>query len=480
MKTAIIYTFRYCLVFILMLVSVFNSHGQPTEEKVREMESLTESNRTGEMMSVKLSIEEDYLKKARHNIEQYRKSGAMLIFVDDEGRPLENIRVEINQVTQDFLFGALLFEIAGNSSEQPYKEDEFKTRFKDIFNLGILPFYWASYERTAGNPEWQRNQSALEWALENGIALKGHPLGWTSPAGTPRWLLGLPPETATSLYKARIQNNVAGYKGKIDKWDVVNEPVNTVPWDIALADSDNNNNLRYNVTGYTTEDFADWVDQSYRWAYEANPDGDYILNEYLTLAIPEIRDRFYDLIKELRRRNTPISGIGIQGHEPREMWFSPIEMYKTFDLYKEFGLPLHITEFIPQSAGKAITGWREGTWTEETQAEFAEQFYTLAFGHPSIASITWWAFTDRNVWLEGGGLLDNEYNPKPVYNRLRHLIREEWMTKNVSLMTNDRGEVFFRGFFGRYDVIVTLPEGSRKVLNIHLKEKETNHWQFTL
>ena len=466
------------LLFLALSGSVI--YAQPTEEKIREMESLLGTGRNEVLRELKSSIEQDYLEKARHNIEQYRKSGAMLVFVDKSGRPLQNISLEVNQVTQDFLFGALLFEIAGHAGSQNYKQDEFKQRFKDLFNLGILPFYWASYEREPGRPQWLRNQSALEWALENGITLKGHPLGWTSPAGTPRWLLRLPPETATDLYRARIQNNVLGYRGKIDIWDVVNEPVNTVPWDVALQDTANNNDLRYNVSGYGTGDFAGWVEQSYKWAYEANPGGDYILNEYFTLAIPEIRDRFYDLIKELRRRNTPISGIGIQGHEPREMWFSPVEMYRTFDLYSEFGLPLHITEFIPQSAGKSITGWREGIWTEETQAEFAEQFYTLAFGYPSIASITWWAFTDRNVWLEGGGLLDEEYNPKPVYDRLRRLIREEWMTRDLQLVTGQGGKASFRGFFGRYEVTVTLPDGNRKVLDIHLKEKGTNHWQFEL
>jgi endo-1,4-beta-xylanase len=463
---------------IVLLTS--NLYGQPAEQKIKEMEALLGTGSYQKIRELRLSIEQEYIEKARHNIEQYRKGGALLVFMDESGRPLENVRVEINQVSQDFLFGALLFEIAGHAGSQPFKEDEFRKRFKDLFNLGILPFYWASYERVPGQPQWQRNQAAMDWAIENGITLKGHPLGWTSPSGTPRWLLGLPPETATDLYRARIQNNVIGYKGKIDIWDVVNEPVNTVPWDVAMRDKDNNNNLRYNVTGYGTDDFADWVELSYKWAHEANPDGDYILNEYFTLAIPEIRDRFYDLIKELRRRNAPISGIGIQGHEPREMWFSPVEMYRTFDLYSEFGLPLHITEFIPQSAGKAITGWREGTWNEENQAEFAEQFYTLAFGHPSMASITWWAFTDRNVWLEGGGLLDREYNPKPVYNRLRRLIKEEWMTRDLHMVTDADGKITFRGFFGRYDITVTLPDGSRKVLNIHLQEKGTNYWRFSL
>jgi GH35 family endo-1,4-beta-xylanase len=59
---------------------------------------------------------------------------------------------------------------------------------------------------------------------------------------------------------------------------------------------------------------------------------------------------------------------------------------------------------IPQSGGKPITGgWREGTWTEEAQAEFAEQFYRLCFGHPAVASINWWGLSDRQIWLPGGG-----------------------------------------------------------------------------
>ncbi len=464
----------------LLLLRTGHLYGQPTEEMIREMEALSISGQTEELLSVKLQVEEYYLEKARHNIENYRKSGAALTFVNENGQPLENIRVEINQVTQDFLFGNKLFELILNYPEEKARADEFKERYKALFNFAVFPFFWAADERTASTPEWKKKEDALNWALENRIACKGTPLGWTSPHGTPQWLLDLPEQTATELYKARLYNHVIGYKGKVDTWILVNEPVNTVPWDIALEDKENNNDLRYNIRGYGTSDFAPWVDQSFKWAFEANPDGNYILNEYFTLAIPEIRDRFNDLLEELRKRNTPVSGIGIQGHEPREMWFSPIEVFRTFDLYKEFGLPLHITEFIPQSSGKDITGWRGGTWTEEAQAEFAEQFYTLAFGHPAVASITWWGFTDRRIWLEGGGLLDEEYNPKPVYNRLMKLIKEEWMTKDLNLKTDKNGQVSFRGFYGTYQVVATRRDGTSQTLDIHLKDSETNYWKFAL
>lgn len=221
------------------------------------------------------------------------------------------------------------------------------------------------------------------------------------------------------------------------------------------------------------------MEKSYKWASEADPNGDFIVNEFYVIARPEIREKYYQLVKSLRERNVPVSGVGIQAHEPREMWFSPAEVVKTFDKFKELGLPLHITEFIPQSSGKEITGgWRHGTWTEEAQAEFAEQFYTLAFAHASMVSIHWWGLSDRFIWLEGGGLLDKNFNPKPVYNTLLKLVKGDWMTKNLKATTNKKGEASFRGFFGKYEIAVTKADGTVKTFNVHLKEKATNRWTF--
>jgi endo-1,4-beta-xylanase len=469
--------FKIFLNVCLAIVLSIQSYAQPDKQLIQDQAAAAKAAEIAH--AEKLQIEQEYLTKAHSNIEQYRKGDAQLVFRDSNGKPISNLNIEINQITQDFLFGNIVFDIAGFTREE-YKVEEYKEKYKALFNLAVFPFYWSAYERTPGKPEWQRNQAALDWCLENRITCKGHPLGWTSPSGTPDWLLKQPEEIANELYKARIYNNVLGYKGKIDIWDVVNEPVNTVPWHIALADTLNNNNLRYNMHGIGIDDIVPWVDQSYRWAHEANPEGNYILNEYFTLAIPEIRDRFYNLLKALQSKNTPITGIGIQGHEPREMWFSPVEMYKTFDLYSEFGLPLHITEFIPQSSGKPITGWRSGVWTEAAQAEFAKQFYTLAFGYPTIQSITWWGFTDRQIWLEGGGLLDKEFNPKPVYQTLIKLIKEEWMTKNLKLITDKDGMVNFRGFFGAYQVKVKVQDDVVQTFDIFLHEDGMDSWCFEL
>jgi endo-1,4-beta-xylanase len=135
-------------------------------------------------------------------------------------------------------------------------------------------------------------------------------------------------------------------------WDVVNEPVTTIPWEKALADSEFGESkidegTRYNVKGITLEQTLPWVEKSYKWAFEADNKGDFIINEFYLIAKPEIREKFYQLVKALQQLNIPVTGIGIQAHEPRETWFSPAEIIATFDKYQTLGLPLHITEFTP-------------------------------------------------------------------------------------------------------------------------------------
>jgi endo-1,4-beta-xylanase len=419
--------------------------------------------------------EQEYLVKAQQNIEKYRKGNATITIVDANNQPITNAKVEITQTSQDFKFGALLFELADFGKTDTTHQATFKSLFKSVFNFGVLPFYWEGYEKQQGKPSFAKTEKAIAWAKENHIILKGHPLAWTHIAGTPRWLKGMPLEMTKDLLKARIYNNVSGFKENIKIWDVVNEPITTLPWDIAVKDTIYNESSRYQVKDIQQNQIIPWVDEAYRWAYQANPKGDFILNEFYQFAKPTIRQKFYDLVKALQAKQTPIMGLGLQAHEPHEMWFSPVEVYKTLDMYRDLNLPIHITEFIPQSSGKKIVGWREGeVWTEETQAKFAEQFYTLAFSHPSVVSINWWSFSDKNSWLKGGGFVDENYQPKPAFKVLKKLIKEDWTTKNQILTTNKEGKCTFRGFGGNYQIKMTFKDGTTKTENFHVFEGKEN------
>jgi GH35 family endo-1,4-beta-xylanase len=415
------------------------------------------------------------MKQAGENIEKYRKGDVTIQFKTRDGKVIQNAGVEVHQKTHDFMFGCIIFDLIGN--ENTYKEDLFKERFKKIFNLAVFPFYWPSYESNQGFTGWDKMLTTIDWCKSNGITTKAHPLVWATKSGTPEWLTKYTEKETEELLKTRVLNITAGFRDKIELFDVVNEPINVKSWKHKMENFNDTND--WGVTD-TIPLIADYVEKALQWAHQGNPKATLLINEYRTLADKDVRKRYDDLLTELKKRNAPLSGMGIQAHEPHNEWFSPVEVWKTFDLYSRFGYPIHITEFHPQSSGVPITGgWRTGSWTPEAQKEFTEQFVWLCFGHPAVASINWWGFSDRNIWLPGGGLVDEEYRPKPVYIMLDKLINQTWKT-NISAQTGNKGSVSFRGFYGEYEITLNTQDGKTRFFKAHVSKNQENYWTFII
>ncbi len=429
---------------------------------------------TGFSQDVK-QTEENMMKQAGENIEKFRKGDVSIQFRTRDGKFLSGAKVDVHQKSHDFLFGCIIFDLI--RGENTYKEEQFKERFKNIFNLAVFPFYWPGYESRQGFTQWEGMLPVIDWCKINGITTKGHPLVWATQSGMPGWLKEYNEKETEELLKTRVLNITSGFRDKIELWDVVNEPINVRTWKNKIANFDTEND--WDISDSIVR-IADYVENALLWAHQGNPETTLLINEYRTLADKDARKRYELLLAELKKRNAPLGGIGIQAHEPRQDWFSPVEVWKTFDLYYGMGFPIHITEFHPQSSGVPITGgWRTGPWSPEAQAEFTGQFVKLCFGHPGVASINWWGFSDRNIWLPGGGVVDEEYRPKPVYLMLDKLINQTWRT-NLSLRTNQGGTIIFRGFFGNYDVTLTTPDGMLHVFPIHVNRNEENKWIFTI
>jgi len=425
--------------------------------------------------------------KADETIERHRKGTARLSFVAASGEPWQGLEVEITQKSQDFLFGNLIFDLVG--SDPPYRPDLFKERFLELFNFAIFPFYWPFYEKAPGRTEWQKLMPVLEWCRAHGVTPKGHPLVWPYSAGVPEWLYDMPEGAVEPLIKARVWNLVRGFAPWIQVWDVTNEAVNHISWDEATHPSFRS---RYHEVSMwrgievfgafkreiPISEAADWVEKSFRWAYAANPKATIIVNDYNQEFDPHVRQRFFDLMRELQRRGAPISGIGLQMH-PVNHWLWPHEIWDTLEMYADLDCPIHITELHQPAWDQEIEGgWRTGKWTPAAQAEFIEQVYRQCYGHPAVVSINYWGLSDRNIWIPGAGLIDAEYHPKPVFHTLKGLIKGEWMTTPFTTRTDENGEITFRGFYGQYEVTQRLPGRHYATRNFHLSEKQENVWTF--
>lgn len=426
---------------------------------------------------------ETHLNFATENVERHRKGQACLRFLSVSGEPLKKFEVQVTQKTQDFLFGNLIFDLVWG--ETPDNPDLFKQRFLELFNLAIFPFYWPYFEQRPGQTQWQKMLPVLEWCRANGVTPKGHPLVWPYTAGIPEWLYDMPEGTVEPLIKARVTSLVKGFERDIRIWDVTNEAVNHISWE---EGTNPDFRQRYHeidlwrgieVSGAFKREIpipeaANWVEDSFRWAYAANPRATLIVNDYNQEYDPHIRQRYYDLIVELKRRGAPVSGLGLQVH-PLNHWLWPHEMWETLEMYRELDIPIHITELHQPSWEQEIEGgFKEGKWSLEAQADFMEQIYRQCFGHPSVVSINYWGLSDRGSWIKGGGLIDEEYHPKPVFERLRKLIKGEWMTQSFTARTDENGEIAFQGFFGSYEAVLPGSAQQHRSYEFHLAKDKVN------
>lgn len=75
--------------------------------------------------------------------------------------------------------------------------------------------------------------------------------------------------------------------------------------------------------------------------------------------------------------------------------------------------------------------------------------------------------------------MDEEYQPKPVYEMLDKLINETWNT-HIETEPDGRGIVNFRGYFGKYSVNVTTSDGMVYSYPLHVRKDEENSWSFKI
>jgi endo-1,4-beta-xylanase len=379
------------------------------------------------------------------SIGRNRKREAILVVTDSTGKPLSGTPVTMELVRHEFLFGCNLFEFDRYATDDENRI--YKRRFEELFNAATLPFYWRSYEWRKGEPDYPKTDKLIAWCRERGIRMKGHPLLWGHKAGVPPWSNGLP---SSESQRQRVEEILRRYQGKIEFWEVVNEPSHIV---------------------------EPKIDAPYRWARAVDPTAHLIVNDYQAMA--DGRPSFFRLLTAAKQSGVPYDGIGIQAHEPRTMRFPLDQVQRVLDQYAELGKDLHITEFTPTTNGASVSGWRAGaTWTEELQADYAEKFYRVCFAHPRVVAITWWDLCESGSWLEGGGLLRKDFTPKPAYHRLRKLIHDEWSTKVVA-KTDADGIVAFTGFRGEYRITVK-DAGSSGTFFRSLKSGGKNRWEVSV
>lgn len=138
-----------------------------------------------------------------------------------------------------------------------------------------------------------------------------------------------------------------------------------------------------------------------------------------------------DYHRAVEDARVPHEAVGLQLYNPvRDM----LEIERQLERFFVFGKPVHITELgissanEPAGSGEQVRTpgrrvWHGSEWSEQIQADWIEQFYTICYSKPQIQAITWWDFADP-AFIPHGGLLNRDFTPKESYRRLAGLLAE--------------------------------------------------------
>lgn len=404
--------------------------------------------------------DQEILAQAQDRIPQHRQGAGVVVVRDAEGRPVAGATVQVEQVRHEFLFGCNLFRFGRLPT--PELEQQYRQRFAALLNFATLGFYWPMYEPVQGRPQYAYTDQVLDWCRQQGIRCKGHPLVWDF--ADPRWL----PrefEEIRRLSHGRVREIVSRFQGRIDIWDVVNEPTHLGRFKTRLGEwAQALGAVRY-------------VAEHLRVARAANPKATLLVNDYRT-------DPAFEAILDKLREDGRLlfDAIGIQSHMHDGPW--PLRrVWAVCDRLARFGRPLHFTETTVVSGPRRGPGqnWEptnpEG---EARQADYVPQFYTALFGHPAVQAITWWDFSDHGAWQRApAGLVRADMSPKPVYERLLDLIKNRWWTR-ASGRTDAQGQLQVQAYYGWHRISVQLPNGRTATQEVHWPRGQPNRFELTV
>jgi endo-1,4-beta-xylanase len=399
---------------------------------------------------------EEVLARAKDRIEKHRKGEGVITVRGADGKPVPGAAVQVEQLRHDFLFGCNFFMFARLKDAE--REDQYRQRFAALLNYATLGFYWPYYEPERGKPIYDYTDQVVDWSRRHGITCKGHPLVWDF--ADPKWL---PKDFAEirQLSHGRVREIVARFKGRLDIWDVVNEPTHLGRFNTRMGEWA----MSVGAVPYVIEHL--------KIARAANPQATLLVNDYRT------DPPFYKILDSLQEEGKLLfDTIGIQSHMHDGGW--PLaRVWEVCDTYAKFNVPIHFTETTIVSGPRKGPGENWGPTTPEDeakQADYVLKFYATLFAHPAVQGLTWWDFSDEGAWQRAAaGLIRKDMSPKPVYERLMALIKGEWWTKTEG-RTDAKGEFAANAFFGTHRLTAKLPNGQSITKDVHCERGKPNRF----
>jgi len=314
-----------------------------------------------------------------------------------------------------FLFGSAAAEAIDNDAA--YRE-LYITQTKLIASDVALKI-----GRIAPQPGPKHFESAdrlLAFCNQHRIAMRGHCLIWNE--WNPDWVKNMTKTERQAYFDSYIEEVVARYVGKLQSWDVVNEPF----WPGHNAPGGFRIGPWYDAFG------PDYIRRAFERAAQVDPYTKLVLNEAQTerddaLGLA-VRAGLLKLVADLKQSGVKLDAVGLQGHLQPQYPHDPGRFNEFLHKLADLGVDIYITEFdVCDDVFPDDIAARDAA-----VARTAQQFLEPILRHPAVKALVAWELADsysfyRSMAKNKNPLstrlprplpYDDQYRPKPLWGTI--------------------------------------------------------------
>jgi GH35 family endo-1,4-beta-xylanase len=431
---------------------------------------------------------------AQTNIQTYRMGNLKVNVLGYPTAPISGVSVSAAEVNSAFGWGswANWGYITGNPGAGVASIPNYQSVFSRY--SGNLPSTnWVFNQTTRGEmkwPIWEGEQETwtnsapnqitgvTDWFLNNGVTkLRGHNLVWPNYYEKDGANYLDVPQDVPSLTGTTLSNRVichiiaeAGCTtnspvdeqvcGRINDWDVVNEPWvgRCIQGVLSGGDGLNTSSVTPAVSApYLTT----WLNETA--TVDPTPDR-YINDNGIELnfarvtpasATTDEEEYDYELMTNVIAEGGAVTGMGFEGHYPANTAVTDPNVENA--IFSRFGglntssgpFQEQITEYDPQFSG------------QDMQADYMSDILTVAFSNPNFTAFTTYGFwggdspTANSAMIPGtsnyyGTIFNSDWSVSPSGEAYLGLVKGQWWTGNAAATSNSSGVATINGFCGRY------------------------------
>ncbi len=229
----------------------------------------------------------------------------------------------------------------------------------------------------------------------------------------PAWLKARSRREVAGIFDRHIDEVAARYAGRIQSWDVVNEPF--APWDREPGVF--RKGAWYDALG------PGYIDRAFRRAAKADPKCKLVLNEAFCEQNDDVgnavRPELLKLVKSMRDNDVPLHAVGLQAHLKPQLPYDDQGFARFVSDLAAEKVDIYLTELDCDDTSFPV----DPIARDELVAARYRDFLGAVLAVPAVNVVIMWGLADGYTWYndlakESGAILTKPPRPMPFDRNL--------------------------------------------------------------